>query len=136
MISDSRKKYLIGWRNKSKLKISKSCHLYYMNNKQKLKVKRKLYRENIREKVLDAYGAFCICCGETEKEFLSLDHIKGGGHQHKKSRPGDGVYLDVIKEDFPKDKYQILCMNCNFAKGHNKICPHQKINILKLVVNK
>jgi hypothetical protein len=25
----------------------------------------------------------CVCCGETERDFLTLDHINGGGGQHR-----------------------------------------------------
>lgn len=31
-----------------------------------------------------------------------------------------------IKQNFPKDEYQLLCMNCNFAKGLYSGCPHQR----------
>src|SRR5688572_6031846 len=29
-------------------------------------------------------GAVCKCCGETRTEFLSIDHVQGGGGKHRK----------------------------------------------------
>lgn len=60
-------------------------------------------------------------------KFLSIDHINGGGSKHTKSlnRRGVTFYLWLIKQGFP-DGYQTLCYNCNFAKGHFGVCPHQE----------
>ncbi len=68
----------------------------------------------------------CSCCGEKEDKFLCLDHINGGGHQHRKNIK-NRIYEWIIKNDFPKG-FQILCHNCNMAKGFYGECPH-KINI-------
>src|SRR5258706_14541763 len=38
-----------------------------------------------RERGLDAYGGKCECCGETRREFLTIDHIHGGGQRHRKT---------------------------------------------------
>jgi hypothetical protein len=78
-----------------------------------------------RLKVMEAYGQVCVCCGETELEFLTVDHINGGGTQHRKKVRGR-LYDWLIKNNYPKDEYQILCMNCNLAKGVFGKCPHQK----------
>ena len=89
---------------------------------------RKRGRERIRrlrEEVLDAYGRKCACCGEVEEVFLVLDHIHGGGTQHRKEL-NNGHWLSVVKrERFPKDKYQLLCKNCDWAKYRMGYCPHQ-----------
>lgn len=84
--------------------------------------------------ILNTYGSQCACCGETELAFLSLDHINNDGAQHRKARGPQGacIYLDVIREGYPKDRYQILCMNCNWARRYGKTCPHQR-PILEIV---
>ena len=70
----------------------------------------------------------CACCGETEYRFLTIDHINGGGHKHRESLKHNGgsifLYYWLIKNNFPEG-YQVLCMNCNFTKHHNKklYCP-------------
>jgi hypothetical protein len=66
----------------------------------------------------------CACCGETQTAFLCLDHIDGGGNQHRKSLPpGTNIYTWVKKNDYPK-LFQVLCHNCNMSKGHYGKCPH------------
>lgn len=87
-------------------------------------VRCKEYRRKLKLRILEAYGPVCVCCGETIPEFLVPDHINGGGCQHLKRRGVQGIYLDIIREGFPKDKYQILCMNCNWGKSVYGACPH------------
>jgi len=68
----------------------------------------------------------CACCGEWRLEFLTLDHIDGGGNQHRKSgMTGRKFYLWLKREGFPPG-YRVLCMNCNCSIGFYGYCPHQK----------
>ena len=79
----------------------------------------------------DAYGgSVCKCCGETELEFLSIDHINEDGAKHRKDLPGSGggghqMYRWLRLNNYPPG-FQVLCMNCNFAKGHFGQCPHER----------
>jgi len=65
----------------------------------------------------------CACCGSTYTEFLTLDHINGDGAQHRRELKGRRVYRWVKAHDYPSG-FQVLCMNCNFAKGMFGFCPH------------
>lgn len=85
--------------------------------------KNKAYRDRRRERVLKHYGNKCVCCSEFRPEFLGLDHINGGGTQHRQE-VGD-TYAWAVKHNFP-DCLQILCHNCNDAKGFYGECPHVK----------
>lgn len=90
---------------------------------------RKKWKE-LREEIFNYYGWKCTCCGETIKEFLSLDHINNDGFKDKNpngdKKSGKELYLLVKKQGFP-DKYQTLCMNCNWGKKIGKgVCPHKK----------
>lgn len=67
----------------------------------------------------------CACCGENHIEFLALDHIEGGGRQHRKKHSGAYFYHSIVKAGFPAG-LQVLCHNCNLAKGFYGECPHQK----------
>jgi hypothetical protein len=88
--------------------------------------------KQIRIEVLNHYGNKCACCGETTPEFLSIDHINGGGNGHRKAleengvkkHHGSGFYKWLIDNNYP-DGFQLLCHNCNFAKGHYGKCPHE-----------
>lgn len=85
-----------------------------------------------REKAFAAYGGYkCVCCGETEPMFMSLDHIENDGADFrrkikgKRTTAGYPTYKWLADNGFPKI-VQVLCMNCNFGKRMNKgICPHQ-----------
>jgi hypothetical protein len=82
-------------------------------------------RYKLRMEVLNAYGAQCQCCGEDQEEFLCIDHVDGGGRNHRKEiGTGDSVYRWLRQEGYPPG-YQVLCHNCNFALGLRGYCPHQ-----------
>lgn len=49
--------------------------------------------------------------------------MNGGGTKHNKEI-GKQLYYWRIKHNFPAD-YQVLCMNCNGAKGKLGYCPHK-----------
>ncbi len=60
----------------------------------------------------------CVVCGESRLACLSIDHIAGGGTQHKlslKLRGGHDFYGWLVRSRFPEG-YQVLCMNCQFVK--------------------
>jgi len=93
-------------------------------------VKAKMVR--IKDAVFGAYGGYrCACCGETERAFLSIDHIANDGAKWRREELGSRLatgwqtYRWLFKHGFPAG-HQVLCMNCNFGKRMNGgICPHQ-----------
>ncbi|KKL70161.1 hypothetical protein LCGC14_2107650 [marine sediment metagenome] len=89
--------------------------------------KRKSYAK-LRKEVLDAYGNACACCGVSQEKFLSMDHINGGGQRHRASiGHGNAFYRWLKEKGFPKNEFQLLCHNCNFAKGIYGVCPHKEM---------
>lgn len=87
-------------------------------------------RSRYKTLVFDHYGRECACCGETEPEFLSIDHMDGGGKKHRKviGQSSREFYKWLIDNNFPPN-FQTLCMNCNHAKGRNGgdgLCPHER----------
>jgi hypothetical protein len=85
------------------------------------------YRLRLRQEVIQAYGGACTCCGETTPEFLAVDHIYGDG-KRERGNPGD-FYPRLKREGFPKDKYRLLCHNCNMARGLYGRCPHEELEV-------
>ena len=74
-------------------------------------------------------GAVCSCvnCPERENpriEFLTIDHIAGGGNQHRKVvGSGSSFYAWLRNNKYPQG-YQVLCMNCNWGRRLTGVCPH------------
>lgn len=93
-------------------------------------------RYAVRHEVYMAYGGYiCACCGETEKSFLSIDHIYNDGAKHKREnnlKTGEQMYRWLKRNNFP-DGFQILCMNCQWGKRNNNgICPHKSVKVQRL----
>jgi hypothetical protein len=83
----------------------------------------------MRRLVIAAYGGKCECCGVTEYEFLNIDHKNNDGAEHrkkdKKTSTGYGLYRHIIKTNFPRDRFRLLCWNCNCSRGIYGRCPHE-----------
>lgn len=104
---------------------------FYEKNKTGLLAVYKKYNLKVRKTVLDHYGHKCACCGETTYEFLAIDHINNDGYAHRREifggNSGKGsksMCVWLIKNNFPPG-FQLLCHNCNMAKGFYGACPHQ-----------
>lgn len=81
----------------------------------------------LREQMIAAYGGRCSCCGESGPIFLDLDHIHNDGKADRVARGNSQRLLVWLKQnDWPRDRYQLLCCNCNQGKARNGgVCPHQ-----------
>ena len=88
----------------------------------------KRYALGLRQEALSAYAVnpdapACADCGSDED--LCLDHIHGGGIEHRKLLLGDNVggkfYRALKRLGFPhKDKIQVLCKDCNLSRRRGK----------------
>ena len=87
--------------------------------------RRKEIRDKYRALAIEHYGGKCACCGESAPEFLSFDHVAGGGSKaRKEDLRGRSMGIWLAKHGFP-DAFQLLCHNCNLASGFYGTCPHQ-----------
>ena len=115
---------------------------YYIKNRGAIaRKKREHYKKNraafaeynrkrasaLKKEAIAAYGGMCACCGESKIEFLCIDHIYGGGNrERKKFGMNVRVFRSWLKKSgYPKDRYRVLCYNCNSSLGFFKYCPHQ-----------
>lgn len=131
----------------SKCKIEKSFEEFYKDKRKIQKNKNRyravckacslLYLKKIRQKVLDAYGNKCVCCGETFPEFLTIEHKNNDGTAHRKliqKSAGSHFYKWLVDNNFPKEDFELNCWNCNCSKGKYGYCPHGKettvVNVL------
>lgn len=81
-----------------------------------------------KSKLLEMYGNKCQCCGETHREFLSIDHINNDGYIRRKQDKNHNRTLigRILRGTENMDDYRILCMNCNSSYGFFGYCPHNK----------
>lgn len=110
---------------------NKASAEYVKRNKDKVQKKRFIDRCLVKLQVWHHYchgSVRCVCCGESDLRFLSIDHIDGGGTQHfiKRWKGGEtsDIYKWLVKNNYPEG-YQVLCFNCNQAKHICGKCPHE-----------
>lgn len=105
-------------------------HSHFAKNQNK---RNAIRRKELKSEVMTHYSdgePSCACCGEKTIEFLAIDHIDGSGNKHRKSLglvSGSKFYSYLKNEGYPTG-YQVLCHNCNMAKGSYGYCPHQIAN--------
>jgi len=91
---------------------------------------------NLRLQMFEHLGDRCACCGESHPYFLTLEHINGDSSKHfygrKDMKPAhreqSNTYVELRKarrSGWDRTQYEVLCINCNFAKGHYGQCPHR-----------
>lgn len=80
-------------------------------------------RDLLRSIAIKYYGGQCACCGENKDRFLCIDHISGGGRQHRKKMTQSNIYEWLRSKKYPSG-FRILCYNCNNAIRLG-VCPHK-----------
>ena len=103
---------------------------YYGEHSEKLTEHGRQYRASLKLSTFRQYSKEipeCACCGENNIEFLSMDHVDGNGAEHRRNTgcgTGDVMYRWLRRHGYPAG-FQVLCFNCNQAKGRLGQCPHQ-----------
>lgn len=123
--------YQRAYREKNREALREYARQYYHNNRVRYQAYWKKHRQQmnaigrkrnlrIKREVLSYYGGgvlSCMWCSFGDIRALSIDHIKGGGTQHKKSLGGYKSHLyDWLKQQGFPEGYQTLCMNCQYIK--------------------
>jgi hypothetical protein len=122
-------------RNREKIRARVNAYRSRPEIREHLKECEREMKQNWKFSVLTVYSngqPKCACCGETEIAFLTIDHINGGGRRHVAKKGvggGIGLYRWLIRNNFP-DGFQVLCMNCNFARRRGRLCPHEEKRLL------
>lgn len=98
---------------------------YFQNNKARYAHYTAEYRDKIRLETIVAYGGHCVGCGNDDEEVLSLDHINDDASVEKEAfgenaRGGHKHYGRLKAAGWPKDRFQLLCYNCNAKKEHRR----------------
>lgn len=85
-----------------------------------------------RDEIYLRYGGpRCVCCGETELLFLTLDHVDNDGGSHRREIVGKngGCSYRQLRSSLRRRGWppilQVLCFNCNMGRQRNGgVCPH------------
>ena len=117
---------------RTKESISQYHKTYYKNHAAVIAEQRRVLRVKLKTEVFMAYGGFqCVCphglgiCGETEKDFLCIDHINGGGAKHRKEVGSGNSFCGWLKRNKFPEGFRVLCHNCNQARGYTGTCPKE-----------
>lgn len=121
---EKRKLSMALWEEKNRAHAMERRKKWKLANKDKVaeQQRRRLFR--YKTLVVEAYGGGCACCGEKRIAFLTVEHIKKNGKEHRR-QAGGNFYNYLVKNRFPKEDLSILCMNCNWAERKGTLCPHK-----------
>lgn len=93
-----------------------------------LECRRRMKIDRQRELILEI-GTCCACCGVSEWQNLTLDHIKNDGSERRLNgeRSGIDILTAIHNGLIPKIDFQILCWNCNYSKHQGSgLCIHER----------
>ena len=97
----------------------------YQANREAICLSQQERRRRYRLEAFNAYGGpICRCCGEDTVEFLTFDHVDGGGNAHRRVIGQGSIVHWLRRENYPPG-FQVLCYNCNNAKAYHGGCPHE-----------
>jgi len=100
----------------------------YLRHRAKTMANVKMATQRDRAAAYEAYGNQCACCNERDWRFLTIDHIHGGGNEHKRQlgTRGSRVLYGWLRRNGYPSGFQILCWNCNSGRYRNGgTCPHE-----------
>ena len=95
----------------------------YYRREQELRTNGKKYYLDLKESLYKILPPVCSVCGETNLDFLTLDHLYNNGAQERRDiKTGNVGILRQLKklgwpENYIKENYQILCWNHNCTKN-------------------
>lgn len=84
-------------------------------------------RDAVWDRLFALYGAVCVCCGEIDRVFLTVDHVNNDGKIDRAKFKDGTASLRLWLSRQPKlPNYRILCFNCNLGRARNAgVCPHE-----------
>lgn len=104
----------------------------YAQSPESARAKTRRYILRVKAEMVAEYGGECECCGEREHAFLALHHRFGDGGEERRQLRAEGrnpggtqFYAVLRRRGWPKDRYGLLCHNCNGAVAWYGRCPHQ-----------
>lgn len=125
MATEEDRAYARQYRARNREKINAWKRAYYSRNREKMQVSKHQWTQHLRLEVLAHYAGrqlVCAHCGETDSRVLCLDHINGGGNQHRRElgKRSDSYWAWLKRNNYPNG-FQVLCWNCNARKAYKEV---------------
>ncbi len=115
------------WGGRHPEKVLEKTRAYRKKHPERIRAYSRKWSQKLKRTIIELYGGNCNCCGETELEFLSIDHIKGGGRKElrKLNIRVTSFYRWLRKQPLNRRRYRVLCMNCQCGFKFGRTCPHK-----------
>ena len=103
---------------------------YFKNRDARCEWFRNHHKKQRIEFLLAVGDCKCAHCGFSDWRALQIDHIHGDGNKERKDHGWSGRTWNTMRNKekilTSKDRYQILCANCNSIKKYDKKESRQK----------
>jgi|SRR5262252_9520328 len=121
----ARRAYFREWQRKNRAKVKGYQAAWYQEHRERILGQ----QHQDRLEALQHYSRGklrCRCCGEDGYLFLTLDHTRNDGKEHRLATRATQICTLLKRQGWPKG-FQVLCYNCNFGRAKNGgICPHKE----------
>lgn len=105
--------------------------IYREQNKERINARKRQLVVELKIEILNQYGGLVCRCGENRIKAIGIDHIDGGGKQHRVII-GSDLYRWLRRNNYPTG-FRVLCSNCNIlAYLSNPTIYSQSPNAIKL----
>jgi len=134
-VKERNRHYQRKWRENNRDKARAKNARWARAHPEKVREKQFRVRKRAKYEAFVAYGGpACMCCGEAEFEFLTIEHTRGDGAAHRKTLASGGrgigswFYTWLRQHEYPDDLgLEVLCSNCQRGRAYNcGVCPHEE----------
>lgn len=93
---------------------------WYQRNKSGADANCKAWKDQKRTEVITLLGGKCVRCGITDPIVLNIDHVNNDGAEERRltKRGFTGWLARIADGTLSKERYQLLCCNCNWRKEY------------------
>ena len=115
------REYMKEWRKKHPERAAQIRKKYLKKHKEELRIYNCNREQKLRQLIIEKLGGICIKCGFSDYRDLQIDHKNGGGTKASRNRVNTRHYYKLLIKlpiDKLKEKYQLLCANCNWIKRY------------------
>ena len=120
------------WYLRHKEKHNETCKKYYYEHREELLQKSRerwprykdrqkelsiIRNHKLRQKLIKEFGGKCIRCGFSDWRALQFDHKEGSGNKDRKNKGSFAQTKNIMNN---RDKFLLLCANCNWIKRYER----------------